>query len=86
MVKTTFKEKLKKKKLFGGFSGSLVVRAQCFHCREPSSISGEGTKIPQGVQLGKTNKTNFTIRIQITYQFKMLYLLPHPSLSSTTQF
>ena len=29
------------------FSGGPVVRTQCFHCWDPGSAPGQGTKIPQ---------------------------------------
>ena len=38
------------------FLGSPVVRTQSFHCRDPGSISGWGTKIPQAAQFSQKNK------------------------------
>ena len=39
------------------FRGSPVVRSWCFHCCDPGSVPGWGTKIPQAEQFGqKTNK------------------------------
>ena len=35
------------------FPGSPVVRTQCFHCRDPGSIPGRETKIPQAVLCGQ---------------------------------
>ena len=28
------------------WTGSPVIRTQCFHCSSPGSITGQGTKIP----------------------------------------
>ena len=38
------------------FPGGPVVRTQCFHCRGPGSIPGQGTKIPKAVLQGQKNK------------------------------
>ena len=35
------------------FPGGLVVRTQCFHCKGPGSIPGQGTKILQAVWTGQ---------------------------------
>ena len=31
------------------FPGGPVVRTQCFHCGDPGSIPGQGTKIPHAM-------------------------------------
>ena len=81
MRKSWWKLLLKKSHL-GDFLAIQWLGLSAFTADSMSSIPGEGTKISKGVQLGKTNKTNFTIRIHITYQLKMLYLLPLPSVSA----
>ena len=40
------------------FPGSLMIRTWSFHCWDPGSISGQGTKIPQVTQCGQKNKKN----------------------------
>ena len=40
------------------FPGSPMVRAWCFHCQSLGSISGQGTKIPQGAWCGQ-KKSNW---------------------------
>ena len=44
---------LSKNCLFREFSGSLVVRTQCFHCCGLGSMPGWGTKIPQAARRGQ---------------------------------
>ena len=38
------------------FPGFPVVRTMCFHCQGPSSVPGQGTKIPQAVQYSQKKK------------------------------
>ena len=45
------------KRLKWEFLGSPVIRTQSFHCQDPSSISGWGTKIPQAAQFSQKKKS-----------------------------
>ena len=41
------------------FPGGSVVRTQSFHCQDPGSIPGQGTKITEATQCNQKNKTSF---------------------------
>ena len=46
------------------FPGGPVVRTQCFHCCDPASIAGQGTKILQASQCSQKQKVkmvNFSL-------------------------
>ena len=50
-----------KKKWLWEFPGGPAVRSWRFHCRDPGSIPGQGTKIPQATWHGqkKRNGPNY---------------------------
>ena len=40
----------------GEFLGGLVVRILGFHCRDPGSVPGQGTEIPQAAKCGQKKR------------------------------
>ena len=52
--------------LLGRLPGGLVIRTWCFHCHGLSSISAQGTKIPQAVRRSQKKKDETTV-LEVIY-------------------